>query len=86
MIISKESIDFDDPKELDDPQLFHDPSYLMIPSLFHIDQAIRNCGHFLLTILAQSSKFSVTQKFSLKNIKKSSNLVHFCPEQTQSGV
>ena len=25
--------------------------------IFHIEQAIRNCGHFLLTNLAQSSKF-----------------------------
>ena len=61
-------------------------SYCLIRELFHIEQAIRSCEDFLLTILAQSSKFSVTQKFSLKNIKKSSNLVHFCPEQTQSGV
>ena len=32
MIISNESMDFNDPKELDDPQLFDDPSYSMIPS------------------------------------------------------
>ena len=36
MIISKESMDFNDPKELDDPQLFGDPSYLMIPSYLTI--------------------------------------------------
>ena len=30
MIISNESMDFNGPKELDDPQLFDDPSYLMI--------------------------------------------------------
>ena len=30
MIISNESMDFNDPKELDDPQLFDDPSYSMI--------------------------------------------------------
>ena len=32
MIISNESMDFNDPKELDNPQLFDDPSYSMIPS------------------------------------------------------
>ena len=31
MIISNESMDFDDPKELDDPQLFENPSDSMIP-------------------------------------------------------
>ena len=30
MIITNESMDFNDPKELDDHQLFDDPSYLMI--------------------------------------------------------
>ena len=30
MIISNESMDFNDPKELDDPQPFNNPSYLMI--------------------------------------------------------
>ena len=34
MIISNESMDFNDPKELDDPQLFDDPNYSMIPA-FH---------------------------------------------------
>ena len=33
MIISNESMDFNDPKELDDPQLFDDTSYLMIPAI-----------------------------------------------------
>ena len=33
MIISNESMDFYDPKELDDPQLFDDPSYSMIPAI-----------------------------------------------------
>ena len=37
MIISNESMDFNDPKELDDPQLFDDPSYLMIPSYSMVD-------------------------------------------------
>ena len=32
MIILDESMDFNCPKELDDPQIFDDPSYLMIPS------------------------------------------------------
>ena len=45
--------------------------------LFYIEQVIRNCGHFLLTNLAQSSKFAVTQKIEHKNMNKSSNLVHF---------
>ena len=31
MIISNESVDFNDPKELDDPQLFENPSDSMIP-------------------------------------------------------
>ena len=30
MIISNEGMDFNDPKELYDPQLLDDPSYLMI--------------------------------------------------------
>ena len=33
MIISNESMDFNDPKELDDPRLFDDPSYSMIPAI-----------------------------------------------------
>ena len=32
MIISNESMDFNDPKELDDLQLFDYPGYTMIPS------------------------------------------------------
>ena len=32
MIITNESMDFNDPKELDDSQLFDDHSYAMIPS------------------------------------------------------
>ena len=32
LIISNDSMDFNDPKELDDPQLFEDFSYSMIPS------------------------------------------------------
>ena len=36
MIISNESMDFNDPKELDDPRLFDDPSYSMIPSYLMI--------------------------------------------------
>ena len=34
MIISNESMDFNDPKELDDPQLFDDPSYSIIPAIW----------------------------------------------------
>ena len=37
MIISNESMDFNDRKELDDPQLFEDPSNLMFPSYSVID-------------------------------------------------
>ena len=37
MIISNESMDFNDPKELDDPQQFDDPSYSMIPSYLMIN-------------------------------------------------
>ena len=33
IIISNESMDFNDPKEFDDPQLFDDPSYSMIPAI-----------------------------------------------------
>ena len=54
-------------------------SYCLIRELFHIEQAIRSCEHFFLTILAQSSKFSVTQKFSLKNIKKIKQFGAFLP-------
>ena len=36
MIISNESMDFNNPKELDDPQLFDDTSYFMIPSYLMI--------------------------------------------------
>ena len=32
MIISNESMDFNDPKELDDPQVFDDPSCSTVPS------------------------------------------------------
>ena len=34
MIISNESMDFNDPKELDDPQLFDDPQPFDDPQLF----------------------------------------------------
>jgi len=50
---------------------------IILSHLFYIEQVIRNCGHFLLTNLAKSSKFAVTQKIYHKNIKKSSNMVHF---------
>ena len=33
MIISNESMDFNDPKEFNDPQLLDDPSYSMIPAI-----------------------------------------------------
>ena len=36
MIISNESMAFNDPKELDDPQIFDDPSYSMSPSYLMI--------------------------------------------------
>ena len=34
MIISNESMDFNDPKDLDDPQLFNDPQLFDDPLLF----------------------------------------------------
>ena len=33
MVISDESMDFNDPKEFDDPQLFGDPKRILIGSL-----------------------------------------------------
>ena len=42
MIISNESMDFNDPKELDEPQLFDDPSSSMIPSYLMIPAILRS--------------------------------------------
>ena len=33
MIISNESMDFNDPKEFDDPQVFHDPKGILVESM-----------------------------------------------------
>ena len=42
MIISNETMDFNDPKELDDPQLFNDPLLFDDPQIFDDPQLYNN--------------------------------------------